>query len=173
MRDLVATAGGRLIGGGAVDIGRQRADLTVVCDPSPESPVMQEEIFGPVLPVVTVGSINDAVAHVNDEPRPLALYLFTSCRATARSVLRRTSSGAAVVNHLMYHLLVNDLPFGGVGASGMGAYHGRWSFDTFSHHRAVLRKPTWPDRSAAYPPYTAVKTRILRALFWQRREDIL
>jgi aldehyde dehydrogenase (NAD+) len=126
---------------------------------------MREEIFGPVLPLVSVDSLDDAIAHVQQGPKPLATYVFTEGRDTERRVLDEISNGATVVNHLMYHVLVNELPFGGVGTSGMGAYHGWWGFETFSHRKAVMRKPTRPDPSIAYPPYTALKRRILRMLF--------
>uniref|UniRef100_UPI002458EAD2 aldehyde dehydrogenase family protein n=2 Tax=Nocardia TaxID=1817 RepID=UPI002458EAD2 len=122
------------------------------------------EIFGPILPLLSVGSLREAIDFVNQRPKPLALYLFTSSRDTERTVLEQTSSGAVVVNHLLYHLLVPELPFGGVGDSGLGSYHGKHGFDTFSHHKAVLRKPARPDPAVAYPPYGSTMQKVLRRL---------
>lgn len=163
--ELAQSAGGRTVTGGRFDPEHKRGQLTVVVDPDSSAGVMREEIFGPVLPVVTVDSLDDAIAHVQQGPKPLATYVFTEGRDTERRVLDEISTGGTVVNHLMYHLMVNDLPFGGIGTSGMGAYHGFWGFETFSHRKAVLRKPTRPDPSIAYPPYTAIKRRIMRMLF--------
>jgi aldehyde dehydrogenase (NAD+) len=161
---LVDHAGGRRVRGGEVDAEGARAELTVIVDPDADSALMREEIFGPVLPVVTVDSMDDAIAHVQQGPKPLAVYLFSESRHNEQRVLDEISNGGTVVNHLMYHLLVPELPFGGVGNSGSGAYHGRWGFETFSHRKAVLRKPTWPDPSVAYPPFGRLKERVLRKL---------
>ncbi|WP_067862521.1 aldehyde dehydrogenase family protein [Nocardia shimofusensis] len=150
--------------GGAIDRDKLTVAPALVTDPDPESELMREEIFGPILPLLSVASVRDAVDFVNQRPKPLALYLFTSSRETERTVLEQTSSGAVVVNHLLYHLLVPELPFGGVGDSGLGSYHGKHGFDTFSHHKAVLRKPARPDPSAAYPPYGRGMQKVLRRL---------
>ena len=123
---------------------------------------MAEEIFGPVLPVVRVASIDQAIDAVNSRPKPLALYVLTSSNATADRVIASTSSGGACVNHVVVHVLPESLPFGGVGPSGMGAYHGRAGFDAFSHRRTVLRKPTRPDPAMLYPPYTKAKESLIR-----------
>jgi aldehyde dehydrogenase (NAD+) len=162
---LVEKAGGHTVRGGTIDATGKRAELTVIVDPDPEAVVMRDEIFGPVLPIVSVDSLDDAIAHVQQGPKPLALYLFSESRANEQRVLDEVSNGATVVNQLMYHLLVNELPFGGVGNSGTGSYHGKWGFETFSHRKSVLRKPTWPDPSLAYPPFTRVKQLIMRKLF--------
>jgi aldehyde dehydrogenase (NAD+) len=136
--------------------------MTVIVDPDPDSAVMRDEIFGPVLPVVTVDSIDDAIEHVLQGPKPLALYLFSQDRANERRVLDEISNGGTVINHLVYHILVNDLPFGGVGNSGTGAYHGKWGYETFSHRKSVLRKPTWLDPAFSYPPFNRLKQAIFR-----------
>jgi aldehyde dehydrogenase (NAD+) len=148
-----------------VDVAEHRAEMTVIVDPDPASELMREEIFGPVLPVVTVDSLDEAIAHVNAGPKPLAVYAFTSDRAVEKRVVDEISNGATVINHLVLHLLAPALPFGGVGNSGMGAYHGRWGFETFSHRKAVLRKPVRPDPWFQYPPYSKLKERLLRAVF--------
>jgi len=162
---LVQKAGGRTVRGGTVTPDAKRAELTVIVDPDGDSALMREEIFGPVLPIVTVDSVDDAIAHVQQGPKPLAVYLFSESRENERRVLDEISNGGTVINQLMYHLLVPGLPFGGVGTSGTGAYHGWWGFETFSHRKAVLRKPTWPDPALAYPPFTKLKERIMRKVF--------
>jgi aldehyde dehydrogenase (NAD+) len=163
IRELIAGANGRVVRGG--EVSGKTAQLTVIVDPDPTSDLMAEEIFGPVLPIVTVDSIDEAIGRINAGDKPLALYLFTSSRDKERRVLDQVSNGATVVNHLIYHVLAPGLPFGGVGTSGSGAYHGRWGFETFSHRKAVLRKPAKPDPSFVYPPYNKLKERILRAFF--------
>jgi aldehyde dehydrogenase (NAD+) len=163
--ELIAAAGGRLVRGGTVDNAAHTAELTVIVDPDTSSELMTEEIFGPVLPVVTVDSLDEAIATVNAGEKPLALYLFSNSRETEQRVLAEVSNGGTVINHVIYHVLVPGLPFGGVGNSGMGAYHGRWGFETFSHRKAVLRKPTRPDPNLLYPPYTRLKERLLRTVF--------
>lgn len=162
--ELVSGGGGTLVCGGDVDPPRKRAAMTVIVDPDPASELMREEIFGPVLPVVTVDSLDDAIAHVRAGEKPLAVYLFSSSRAVEKRVLAELSNGATVINHLVLQVLTPGLPFGGVGSSGMGAYHGRWGFDTFSHRKAVLRKPVRPDPKLMYPPYTKVRQRFMRAV---------
>ncbi len=165
LQALVASAGAPAVQGGHVDAAGRRAELTVLIDPDADSDLMREEIFGPVLPIVTVDSLDDAIEHVLQGPKPLAVYLFSESRAIQQRVLAEISNGGTVINHLMYHLLVPGLPFGGVGNSGMGAYHGVWGFQTFSHRKAVLRKPTRPDPSIAYPPYNRFKRAVMRKLF--------
>jgi len=162
---LVAKADGRIVRGGAIAQDAHRGQLTVILDPQADSDLMRQEIFGPVLPIVTVDSMDDAIEHVLQGSKPLAVYLFSESRENEARVLDEISNGGTVVNHLMYHLLVPELPFGGVGNSGTGAYHGPWGFQTFSHRKAVMRKPTRPDPAVAYPPYTRIKEAVLRRLF--------
>ena len=162
---LVENAGGRTVRGGKVEPDDKRAELTVIVDPDADSAVMREEIFGPVLPIVTVDSLDDAIAHVQQGPKPLAVYLFSESRGHEQRVIDEISNGGTVINQLMYHLLVNELPFGGVGNSGTGGYHGKWGYETFSHRKSVVRKPTWPDPSLAYPPFTKIKQLIMRKVF--------
>jgi acyl-CoA reductase-like NAD-dependent aldehyde dehydrogenase len=123
--------------------------------------VMQEEIFGPVLPVVTYRTLDEAIAFVNERPRPLALYYFDDDTARVRDVLARTTSGGAVVNDVMMHFAVDDLPFGGVGASGMGAYHGIEGFDTFSHRKGTFVQPRLNAAGLLMPPYGSRFERLL------------
>ncbi|WP_112134199.1 aldehyde dehydrogenase family protein [Glycomyces dulcitolivorans] len=156
---------GRLVCGG----GHNRADRyiapTVLADVSPDDAVMGEEVFGPVLPVLAVETLDDAVAFVNAREKPLALYAFTNSDATRRKLLTRTSSGAVGFNVPMAHIDVPGLPFGGVGNSGLGAYHGKASIETFSHAKSVLDKPLAPDTMRViYPPFTSLKEQVMRRL---------
>lgn len=162
---------GRLVGllesgtavvGGEHDASTRYLAPTVLRDVMPESPVMQEEIFGPVLPILSVNDADEAIAFINGREKPLALYVFAQDGDVATRVLDETSSGGASVNATMFHVAVPGLPFGGVGPSGTGAYHGKASFDTFSHAKSVLRKRAKPDPELAYPPYTSRKEKLLR-----------
>ncbi len=137
---------------------------TVLRDVAVDSPAMVDEIFGPILPVLSYREREEAVRFVNDRPKPLALYVFTENESFADDILARTSSGGATVNHVWLHLGVPGLPFGGVGESGVGSYHGKHSFDTFSHRRGVLRKPLKLDPPIMYPPYDSIKSAILKLL---------
>jgi aldehyde dehydrogenase (NAD+) len=140
---------------------------TILTDVADDAPCMGEEIFGPVLPVIPVTDVDAAVARVNAADKPLALYAFSESRATLDDIVARTSSGGVALNHVVLQLASPSLPFGGVGESGYGAYHGRGNIDAFSHRRSVLRKPTKPDPPLLYPPYTRLKQAIVRkALTW-------
>jgi aldehyde dehydrogenase (NAD+) len=154
--------GGRPSVGGVVDESDRYVAPTVLQQVAPDAPVLQDEIFGPILPVLPVDDVDAAIAHVNKHEKPLALYVFTGSRATRDHVLGQTSSGGAAVNATMYQVAVPGLPFGGIGPSGMGAYHGKASFDTFTHAKSVLRKSSKPDPALAYPPYTPKKDRLIR-----------
>lgn len=162
---LISATDGKVVAGGGSDSSARRIEPTVIVDPSAADPVMADEIFGPILPVLTVDSLDSAADFVNAKPKPLALYLFTASRFVARTLIDRIPSGGAVVNHVAMHCMVPQLPFGGVGASGMGAYHGRWGFEAMSHRRAVLAKRARPDLRAVYPPYTDRTIKIMRKVF--------
>jgi aldehyde dehydrogenase (NAD+) len=155
---------GHIVLGGEHDADSLYVAPTVTVDVPEDAPAMQEEIFGPILPVVAIPDIEAAIERVNARPRPLSLYLFTRDRATRSRVIEGTSSGGVCVNDAFVQLTVPDLPFGGVGASGMGAYQGRWSYETFSHRKAVLDRSSRPDLSVRYPPYDDRKLRWLRRL---------
>jgi aldehyde dehydrogenase (NAD+) len=160
------TAGGyeAVVTGGVGDRRTRYLAPTVLAGVQPDAAVMQEEIFGPILPVIAVTDVDEAVRFVNERPAPLALYVFTSDDAAAERVVARTASGGVTVNHTMLHVAVPDLSFGGVGASGFGAYHGKAGFDTFSHRRSVLAKPARPDVPVLYPPYKRWKEALVRRL---------
>lgn len=158
---LLAGAGGTVALGGTIDVAAAQAEPTVVVDPDPHAEILREEIFGPILPVITVDSVDEAIAHVRRGGRPLASYLFSENRREERRIIDEVVSGGTVVNHVMMHLSVSDLPFGGIGTSGMGRYHGRWGFETLSNARAILRKPSRPDITLFYPPYSGLTKRIM------------
>ncbi|MFE4859953.1 aldehyde dehydrogenase family protein [Streptomyces sp. NPDC056670] len=132
---------GRAVTGGGTDRATKYIAPTVLADVDPKSPVMREEIFGPILPVVTVADLDEAIGFINDRDKPLALYAFTESERTRDRLASETSSGGLGFGLPLAHLTVSDLPFGGVGESGMGSYHGRYSIETFSHRKAVLSKP--------------------------------
>ncbi|MFE9811338.1 aldehyde dehydrogenase family protein [Streptomyces sp. NPDC005548] len=132
---------GRTVTGGDSDRAAKYIAPTVLADVDPKSPVMGEEIFGPILPVVTVTDLDEAIGFINDRDKPLALYVFTESATTRERIAAETSSGGLGFGLPLAHLTVSDLPFGGVGESGMGSYHGRYSIETFSHRKAVLEKP--------------------------------
>ena len=154
-----------VVTGGETDLSDRYIAPTILRNVSEDDPVMQEEIFGPILPVISVPSVESAIGFVNRHEKPLALYVFAGDEAAQDRALSGTSAGGTVLNHVWLHVGVPELPFGGVGESGMGAYHGRQSFETFSHKRSVLKKPTLPDPPILFPPYSARKLRWLKKLF--------
>jgi aldehyde dehydrogenase (NAD+) len=162
---LIRSTGGVVVAGGGSDRARLHLEPTVIVNPAADEPVMTEEIFGPILPIVPVDSVEAAVKYINAKPKPLALYVFEKSPSVARRIIDAVPSGGAVVNHVAMHHVVPQLPFGGVGASGIGAYHGRWGFEAMSHRRAVLAKPARPDPAFVYPPHTELALKILRKLF--------
>ncbi|TFC59949.1 aldehyde dehydrogenase family protein [Cryobacterium sp. TMB1-7] len=156
---------GRLVTGGLVDAAELYIAPTILADVDVASPVMTEEIFGPILPIVTVSGLDEAIAFITAREKPLALYAFTRSRAVARALLTRTSSGGVGIGAPMSHLAVPGLPFGGVGASGMGSYHGERSVAQFSHEKSVLRTPAHPDvLGLVAAPYVRRRTRLVRRL---------
>lgn len=148
---------GKVLHGGGHDAADRFIELTILDEVPLDSRLMTDEIFGPLLPVRTVKDVDEAIEFINQRPKPLALYIFSADKATQADVLHRTSSGGAVVNDCGTHFAVPGLPFGGVGTSGMGAYHGQHGFETFSHLKAVFEKPTFVDPAIRYPPYTKLK----------------
>jgi NAD-dependent aldehyde dehydrogenases len=138
--------------GGRTDAATRYIEPTVVLDPAPDSPVMTTEIFGPVLPVCSYDTLDEAVAFVNGREKPLALYFFGKLN-DGKDVIRRTSSGGACINDTIMHIVNEKVPFGGVGNSGMGRYHGKLSFDAFTHERAVIITPRRLDLPFRYMPY--------------------
>ena len=150
-----------VITGGQIDRAQRYVAPTIV-RAKPTAKVMEDEIFGPILPIIPVAGEQEAIDFINEREKPLALYVFTSDDTVARKVLGETSSGGACVNATLWHVANPNLPFGGVGPSGMGSYHGRWGFECFSHRKAVVQKPTRMDPKVAYPPYTRMKEWLAR-----------
>ncbi len=150
-----------VIGGGS-DPDTRQIEPTVLVDVKPDSPIMQEEIFGPVLPVMIYEHLDECIAYIRSHEKPLALYLFTSSRETEKRILSTCSFGGGCINDTIIHLATPHMGFGGVGASGMGSYHGYESFRTFSHFRSIVKKSTLLDLPMRYHPYTASKDRMIR-----------
>jgi len=144
---------GNIIHGGRTLREKLFIEPTLLTDVSPDSSVMKDEIFGPVLPVISFSTREEALSWIRPNPDPLAFYVFTSSRVKEKEWLESVPAGGVCVNNSSWHLTNHHLPFGGRGTSGMGAYHGRFSFETFSHRKAVMRTPTWIDPGIRYPPY--------------------
>ncbi|XP_030633058.1 aldehyde dehydrogenase family 3 member A2a [Chanos chanos] len=164
---IMALAEGSTVAiGGENDESQCYIAPTVLKDVSPESKVMQEEIFGPVLPIVPVGGLDEAIRFINEREKPLALYVFTSNQKVIKQMISQTSSGALLANDCLVHYTISDLPFGGVGNSGMGRYHGKYSFDQLSHLRSCLIKKLNMEavNQMRYPPHTTEKLRWARIL---------
>ncbi len=161
---LVDDAGHEVVYGGQRQPAQRYLSPTVVRGVRDWAAVMADEIFGPILPILAVADVDEAISRVNRHDKPLALYAFTRSSATAARIVERTSSGGVCLNGTVLQLCVPGLPFGGVGASGFGSYHGRAGFETFSHRKAVLARSLHPDLSVAYPPATKLKEKVLRHL---------
>ncbi|KAL1788600.1 aldehyde dehydrogenase family 3 member B2 [Sigmodon hispidus] len=146
---------GRVVIGGQSDEGERYIAPTVLVDVQESEPVMQEEIFGPILPLVTVRSLDEAISFINQREKPLALYAFSNCSQVVNQMLERTSSGGFGGNDGFLYLTLPGMPLGGVGNSGIGRYHGKFSFDTFSHQRACLLRSPGMEKlnDLRYPPY--------------------
>src|SRR6478609_1113269 len=157
-----ADGAGDVVFGGDRDRSTRYYAPTALRGTDATAPIMQEEIFGPLLPTLPVDDLDDAIEFVTARDKPLALYLFAEDEGVQQEVLDRTTSGGVCLNATLFHIAVPALPFGGVGESGMGAYHGRATFDTFTHRKSVLSRPTRVDPSIAYPPYTPLKAKLLR-----------
>lgn len=155
----------KIVLGGQRDEKKLRIAPTILLDVPQEAMVMQEEIFGPILPIITVDNIEDSFSIIKSRPKPLAAYLFTNNEQLKKDYVDKISSGGMLINDAVIHVATRGLPFGGVGESGMGCYHGKFSFDSFSHKKSVLYKTFDSDPSIRYPPYTPEKEKILRAIF--------
>ena len=152
----------KLVCGGQYDTESLRIAPTILKDISWEDAVMGEEIFGPILPVLTYDSLEDAIHLVEAHPHPLALYLFSKSLANQKKVLRSCRFGGGCINDTIIHLATSAMPFGGVGESGMGGYHGKAGFETFSHYRSIVDKKTWLDLPIRYQKYTKTKEKLMK-----------
>lgn len=144
---------GEIVYGGKSNREKLFIEPTIMTGIHPEAKIMQDEIFGPILPILTYSSKEEALAIIQKNPNPLAFYVFTENKADEQYWLTNVPSGGACVNNATMHITNHDLPFGGRGYSGTGGYHGKLSFDTFTHTKSVLKTPTWIDPSFKYPPY--------------------
>lgn len=153
---------GKIFYGGETDPAQRIIFPTILDNVQPDEPVMQEEIFGPLLPVLTYLKLEDAIRFIVERPKPLALYLFTTNKKAMRRVLAEASFGGGCINDTIIHLATSYMPFGGVGASGMGSYHGKYSFETFSHYRSIVKKANWLDMPMRYHPYTKRNEKLIR-----------
>ena len=153
---------GTVVLGGNHDAADRYLEPTILLDPSADSAIMSDEIFGPILPILSFTDLQEVIGFVNARPKPLALYIFANSDNVVNEVISQTSSGGVCVNHSLLHYGVSDLGFGGVGDSGIGRYHGKSGFDQFSNMKSVLKKRFKPELSLLYPPYTEKKEKIYR-----------
>lgn len=154
--------GEKLVYGGQSEPESLRIAPTVLNNITWDDAVMGEEIFGPLLPILTFDTLNEALDTVESHPHPLALYFFSEDKAAQKKVLDTCRFGGGCINDTIIHLATSDMPFGGVGESGMGSYHGRVGFETFSHYRSIVDKKTWMDLPIRYQKYTGLKEKMLR-----------
>ena len=152
----------KCVHGGASDPNALRIEPTLLDRVTFDDPVMQEEIFGPVLPILTYATLDECLAEIDRRPHPLALYFFSRDRAAQSRVMDSARFGGGCVNDTIIHLATSAMPFGGMGASGMGGYHGRAGFETFSHRKSIVDKKLWLDLPMRYQPYSAFKDRLIR-----------
>jgi aldehyde dehydrogenase (NAD+) len=153
-----------VIHGGEYDLEGKFLAPTLVLNPDLDSSLMTEEIFGPILPIVTLDNIQQAIPFINHRPKPLAVYLYGNNRAFEQQLLSNTSSGNVCINDGMIFMANPNLPFGGVGKSGMGKYHGQAGFDNFSHLKTVMKRSTWIDPALRYPPFSKMKLSMIKKL---------
>nr|XP_023908249.1 aldehyde dehydrogenase family 3 member I1, chloroplastic-like [Quercus suber] len=159
--DLVSD---KIVLGGQRDANQLKIAPTILLDVPEDAQIMQEEIFGPLMPILTVEKVEDSFKIIQSKPKPLAAYLFTNDEQLKKNFVQNISSGGMLINDTILHVATDGLPFGGVGESGMGSYHGKFSFDAFSHKKAVLYRSFDADASIRYPPYTTQKQRLLKAV---------
>ena len=152
----------KTVWGGKLDEKEQRIEPTVMIDVGLEDSVMGEEIFGPILPILTYKTLEEAVLVIESHPNPLALYCFTEDKRVKEKILKKCRFGGGCINDVVIHLATSEMPFGGVGESGMGSYHGKAGFEEFSHTRSIVDKKTWMDMPVRYQPYTGFKEKLLR-----------
>lgn len=152
----------KVVHGGSSDRKALRIEPTVLDNVTFSDAVMQEEIFGPVMPILVFDSLDKVIRNVNAMPHPLALYLFTSDNAAAKKVTSRCGFGGGCINDTIIHLATTEMGFGGFGESGMGAYHGKIGFDTFSHYKSIVDKKTWIDLPMRYQPYRKMHEKMVR-----------
>ncbi|WP_283170644.1 aldehyde dehydrogenase [Curtanaerobium respiraculi] len=161
---LIDASRDKVVRGGTGNPDTLQIEPTVMDGVTPDDPIMGEEIFGPVLPILAYDGFDEAEAFVRERPKPLAGYLFTEDRALQERWLAYTSFGGGCINDTIVHLATPEMGFGGVGASGMGSYHGKKSFETFSHEKSIMKKYTWIDMPMRNQPYRPLNIKIIRML---------
>lgn len=154
-----------IVYGGSLDTENLTIEPTILLDPPSDALIMTEEIFGPLLPIITLEKIEDSINFINEGPKPLAIYAFTKNEKLKDRILQETSSGSVTFNDTMIQFICDSLPFGGVGQSGFGRYHGKYSFDTFSHEKAVLHRTFFPELEPRYPPWNDFKLEFIRLAY--------
>ena len=152
----------KIVCGGNTDAATLRIEPTVMADVTWEDAVMEEEIFGPLLPILTYYTLEEVIRTVESHPHPLALYFFSEDKAAQKKVLDRCHFGGGCINDTIIHLATSQMPFGGVGESGMGCYHGKEGFECFTHQRSIVDKKTWMDLPIRYQRYDEKKEKMLR-----------
>lgn len=152
----------KIVFGGEKNEDKLQIYPTILDNVTPDDKIMQEEIFGPILPILSIDTIDDAYVFIKSLPKPLALYLFTNNKKIEKRFLKEVSFGGGCVNDTIIHLTSKNLPFGGVGNSGMGSYHGKKSFDTFTHEKSIIKKYNWIDLPMRYQPYNSIKEFLIR-----------
>jgi len=165
LKSLLDEKPGKIVCGGEVDVGARYVAPTLLVDVALDSKLMTDEIFGPILPIIKVSSVNQAVDLMKTMEKPLTMYIFAQDKGVIKTLISKVQSGSVLVNDTIYQVANNNLPFGGIGPSGMGGYHGKFSFEAFSHRRSVVRRDDHAilDLPARYPPYTQNGLAIVRA----------
>ena len=152
----------KVVAGGNVNRETLQIAPTVMDNVSFSDSVMQEEIFGPIMPILTFDTLQEAVAKINSLPHPLAFYIFTNNPKAAEYATSRCGFGGGCINDVIIHLATSEMGFGGFGESGMGSYHGKTGFDTFTHYKSIVDKKTWLDLPMRYQPYKKINEKLLR-----------
>ncbi|XP_048231180.1 aldehyde dehydrogenase family 3 member F1 isoform X2 [Ricinus communis] len=154
-----------IVHGGSSDEENLFIEPTILLNPPLDSEIMTQEIFGPLLPIITLNNIQESIEFINSRPKSLAIYAFTKDETFRKQIVTQTSSGSAVFNDTMVQFICDVLPFGGVGHSGFGRYHGKYSFDTFSHEKAVMQRGFFPEIEPRYPPWNNFKLEFIRTAY--------
>ncbi|XP_059439079.1 aldehyde dehydrogenase family 3 member F1 [Corylus avellana] len=154
-----------IVHGGSLDEEKLLIEPTILLNPPLDADIMTEEIFGPLLPIITLDNIKESIDFINSRPKPLAVYAFTKDGTFKRQILAETSSGSVTFNDILVQFVCDGLPFGGVGQSGFGRYHGKYSFDTFSHEKAVMHRSFFPEIEPRYPPWNDFKLKFIRLAY--------
>ena len=152
----------KVVFGGNTNTPTCQIEPTVMDNVTWDDKVMQEEIFGPIMPILTYDTIEEVINAVNSHDKPLALYLFTKDNTTIQKITAKCSYGGGCINDVIIHLATSNMGFGGVGESGMGSYHGKTGFDTFTHYKSIVDKKTWLDLPMRYQPYSKFNTKLIR-----------